>query len=204
MKEKDKKDKVLNFFMLFFILIFCVTWIFGIHYLKIDGNSMTPNIKNGQLVMTSKLIGSKQTDYHRGDIITFNAYGVDPRAKRNQKYIKRIIAVPGDTVSFNGKTVLINDKPENEVIKDKFRTDQDKSGVVSLTDGDVTDKWTLKSLSERTFPNGSFYWNGNSIGKTKVPQGCYFVLGDHRKVSNDSREFGFVPANHIIGKMMFQ
>lgn len=203
MKEKIK-DLIVKIIVIVCLLVFFIQMILGIHYIKIDGNSMYPNIKNHQLVMTTRLIGSHQTDYHRGDVITFNAYGVDPRAEKGQKYIKRIIGVPGDTVSFNGKEVLINGKPENKVIHQDFSTDQKNSGVVSLTDGNTTNKWNFESLSKRKFPDGLSYWNSESIGHLKVPQGCYFVMGDNRKISNDSREFGFVPANHIVGRSIFQ
>lgn len=91
----------------------------------------------------------------------------------DKDFIKRIIGLSGDTVSLQNGKVLINNQPLDES---------------SYLTGDV-----------QTY-GGAFLQEGQSIN---VPSGQYFVLGDNRPHSSDSREWGFVPAKNIIGKISF-
>lgn len=85
----------------------------------ISGDSMQPNLQNNQIVMVNK-----QGEIKRGEVVVFNAYGVDPNATTpDEKYIKRVIGMPGDTVSdvngvlrVNGKVVDQSFISENEQV----------------------------------------------------------------------------------------
>ena len=145
----------------------------------ISGDSMQPNLQNNQIVMVNK-----QGEIKRGEVVVFNAYGVDPNATTpDEKYIKRIIGVPGDTVSDVNGVLRVNGK----VVDQSFISENEQVA----TNNRVGDWTSLAELGQ------SQNWQGPISGK--VPDGYYFVLGDHRSISNDSRYWGFVPKNKISG-----
>jgi signal peptidase I len=123
----------------------------------------------------------------RGDIVVFH-YPVNPV----QHFVKRVVAVPGDRLHLANKHVFVNG---NQLIEpytifksptpDFFRDDFPTTRYIS---GNVESKWWLqmRKLME----------DGNLI----VPEGHYFVLGDNRDDSLDSRYWGFVPAENIVGR----
>ena len=145
----------------------------------ISGDSMQPNLQNNQIVMVNK-----QGEIKRGEVVVFNAYGVDPNATTpDEKYIKRVIGVPGDTVSDVNGVLRVNGK----VVDQSFSSENEQVA----TNNRVGDWTSLAELGQ------SQNWQGPISGK--VPAGYYFVLGDHRSISNDSRYWGFVPKNKISG-----
>ena len=145
----------------------------------ISGDSMQPNLQNNQIVMVNK-----QGEIKRGEVVVFNAYGVDPNATTpDEKYIKRIIGVPGDTVSDVNGVLRVNGK----VVDQSFISENEQVA----TNNRVGDWTSLAELGQ------SQNWQGPISGK--VTAGYYFVLGDHRSISNDSRYWGFVPKNKISG-----
>ena len=145
----------------------------------ISGDSMQPNLQNNQIVMVNK-----QGEIKRGEVVVFNAYGVDPNATTpDEKYIKRIIGVPGDTVSDVNGVLRVNGK----VVDQSFISENEQVA----TNTRVGDWTSLAELGQ------SQNWQGPI--SNKVPAGYYFVLGDHRSISNDSRYWGFVPKNKISG-----
>ncbi|WP_034526828.1 signal peptidase I [Secundilactobacillus oryzae] len=152
---------------------------FVIARVRVDGPSMQPNLDNNEKVWILK-----QSKIKHLSVVVFDAHGVDPSAKAKTKYVKRVIGLPGDTVSFNNGQLYVNKKKVNQnFISASERT----SGT---TDGSGHNSWNLQTLSKR------FKWgNGSKV----VPKGEYFVLGDHRSVSNDGRYWGFVPKSKIDG-----
>jgi signal peptidase I len=130
------------------------------------------------------------SDIHRGDIIVFR-YPVHPA----QHFVKRVIGVPGDRVRLVNKRVFVNDQPLDEsyvvynghfpdVYRDDFPSPDHAGGAVEA-------KWWLnlrKHIRD---------------GELVVPPGSYFVLGDNRDESLDSRYWGFVPRENIIGRPLF-
>ena len=145
----------------------------------ISGDSMQPNLQNNQIVMVKK-----QGEIKLGEVVVFNAYGVDSNATTpDEKYIKRVIGVPGDTVSDVNGVLRVNGK----VVDQSFISENEQVA----TNNRVGDWTSLAELAQ------SQNWQGPISGK--VPAGYYFVLGDHRSISNDSRYWGFVPKNKISG-----
>jgi len=125
-------------------------------------------------------------DVHRGDIIVFR-YPVDIK----QTFVKRVIGVPGDHIHLENKRVYLNGHPLIEPYKynktdyiDSYRDNFPGAPNVSL------------------YPQGQemLLNNVNKQGEVVVPPGHYFAMGDNRDSSLDSRYWGFVPRENIIGK----
>ena len=123
----------------------------------------------------------------RQDIIVFR-YPVNPR----QHFVKRVVAVPGDHVRLVNKHVYVNG--------------------VRQDDGYATFNWAWRDRFRDNFPDGGFYGDRISAkwflqaqrlmddGELIVPEGSYFVLGDNRDDSYDSRYWGFVPQENVVGR----
>ncbi|ANZ57567.1 signal peptidase I [Fructilactobacillus lindneri] len=158
---------------------------------RVDGPSMQPNLENNERIMVWC-----QSKIKHGSVIVFNATGLDPDAPSNDSpmkrllgnagtdYVKRVVALPGDTVEFKNGDLLVNGK---KVDQSYISSSQQKQGTEY---NNQPGNWNINSLSNN--------WPKNK-GAMKVKQGQYFVLGDHRSVSNDSRYWGFVPKDHVIG-----
>ena len=142
---------------------------------RVDGPSMQPNLQNNERVFCLK-----RSQIHHGSVVIFDANGVDPQVAVKTDYVKRVIGLPGDTVRSKNGNIYVNGKKINQ-------------SYISMRQRDAgTGNWNLKSISVQNS------WLKNN-GATKVPKGEYFVLGDHRSVSNDGRYWGFVPKNKIDG-----
>lgn len=120
-----------------------------------------------------RIIAVRNFTPQRGDIVILKAPD-EPGAL----YIKRIIGLPGDTIESKNDVMYINGKP----IKQPYLTEYKKK-----------------------LPKGELYTNNFSLkqlyGINKVPKNCYFVMGDHRNVSKDSRMIGFIKRSAIVGEV---
>lgn len=121
-----------------------------------------------------RVLISKISEINRFDMVVFHA----PDA--NEQYIKRVIGVPGDTVEMKDDVLYINGKE----VEEPYLEANEESILLDKFTGDFT-------LNEVT-------------DQSKVPEGMFFVLGDNRLASKDSRIFGFVPAESVIGEVKFQ
>ena len=149
--------------------------MFVVDLVKVDGSSMYPNLENGERVALLHLAKVK-----RNDVIVFNAKGVDPEATAKKTlYVKRVLALPGDQVKYTADgSLYINGKLQNQ---EYITLDQQQQGTTkNLSD----ETWKIALGSDKTFT---------------VPQGQYFVLGDNRADSRDSRYYGFVPQAKVEG-----
>ncbi len=143
---------------------------------KIPSTSMAPTILKGDHLLLNKSIYNRQSP-KRGDVVVF----VNPN-DRHKYWIKRIVALPKDTVEVKGNVLFINDEPIALRPTSKARS-ADKDGQV-----------IQKGLEEKT---------GSDFPKMKVPNGHCFVLGDNRGNSIDSRHFGPVPLRDVLGRVDF-
>ncbi|GAX00441.1 signal peptidase I [Secundilactobacillus silagei] len=155
---------------------------------NVDGASMEPNLKNGQRVVAVKTASVK-----RYSVIVFDASGVDPNAAPKENYVKRVIGLPGDSIRYSktGK-LYVNGKYQAQNFISKYQ--QQAGTVAGYTNGfnlvsaarqnDWSNKWSLAIGNNRV---------------NKVPKNCYFVMGDHRSVSEDGRMYGFVPKSKMVG-----
>lgn len=144
------------------IFIFVYLFLFQPH--QVRGNSMLPNFHDKEYLLTNKAVYYfKQPQ--RGDVIIFES----PQNK-NFDYIKRIIGLPGETVSLENGKININSQALDE--------------TPYLPENGAT-------------PGGSFLGTGDQI---TVPQNQYFVIGDNRTNSSDSRDWGPIPKENIVGR----
>lgn len=146
----------------FFVIYFLIARPF-----QVSGESMYPTFQDREYIFTN-LVGLRFGDPQRGDVIVFKAPG-----EENKDFIKRVIGVPGDTISLDDGKVYVNSQA------------LDESEYLS------SDVRTLK---------GSFLQEG--MTKT-VPEDSLFVMGDNRQASSDSREWGFLKKSEVIGTSFF-
>ena len=163
---------------------------------RIPSGSMIPNMVVGDFILVKKyeygirlplsnkkIIDNKQPNY--GDVIVFQ-YPQDRRIN----YIKRVIALPGDYVEYIDKQIFINGL--------KYKLTKTKNNIISSMD--LADN---NLFIENTSFSKYLIMKNNSRDQDfsyKVPENTYFVLGDNRDNSNDSRYWGPVPESHLIGK----
>lgn len=116
-------------------------------------------------------IGPRLTEYKRFDVIVFEA-------KEDTNYIKRIIGIPGDRIAYENDELLINGEKYEEPYLDEYKK-------ALLGNDTLTHDFTLDQ----------------NLGEIAVPEGHYFVLGDNRHNSIDSRDpsVGFVPMDKLLG-----
>lgn len=117
---------------------------------RVDGSSMNPTLTNGQILILNKL----DKNYNRMDIVVFQY--------KNERLIKRVIGLPGETVLIENNKLYINDEEINDYSND-VKTADYNLGI-------------------------------------KIPKGYYFLLGDNRYNSSDSRLIGLVNEDKILGK----
>jgi signal peptidase I len=145
---------------------------------RVDGQSMEPNLLNGEMLIVNRRAYShfdinwlpwrsaSDGDWYpfgkpaRGDIVVFN-----PPGQHSEPYIKRIIGLPGDSISVHDGAVYIND----ERLEENYLTSDTE-------------------------------WQGIATKDVVVKPGYIFVMGDNRNNSSDSRVFGQVPISSVIGK----
>jgi signal peptidase I len=142
----------------------------------------------------------------RGDVMVFR-YPPKPSVD----YIKRVVGLPGDEVAYLNKSLTINGKPvPTEVLPDFFDESTMRYSKQRRETLGAKPHQTLQDDDRPAFVPGADQFAGRENcsytveGVTcKVPAGHYFMMGDNRDNSLDSRYFGFVPDANIVGKAFF-
>ena len=184
---------------------------------KIPSGSMIPTLEVGDFILVNKftygirlpvinkkIIGVNEPQ--RGDVMVFR-YPEDP----SLDYIKRVVGIPGDKVAYQNKRLTVNGQPiETTRVNDYLHPERlyyskqlvEKTGGVeyrTLNDDDAP-----AFISDATrFPHRENCLYNNAGVICTVPAGHYFMMGDNRDNSRDSRFWGFVPEENIVGKAFF-
>ena len=184
---------------------------------KIPSGSMIPTLLVGDLILVNKfhyglrlpVLNTKITEGskpQRGDVMVFR-YPPKP----SLDYIKRVVGVPGDTVAYLNKRLTINGQPmpvttlpdffDDDSMRYFKQYEEELSGVKHTILNDDTRPAFVPGADKFTGHEGCTY---TIEGVTcKVPEGQYFMMGDNRDNSLDSRYWGFVPEQNIVGKAFF-
>jgi signal peptidase I len=181
------------------LLIVLVLRSFVIEPFRIPSGSMMPTLLVGDFIVVSKYsygIRLPVTRHRiiptglpeRGDVAVFR-YPENPR----EDYIKRVVGLPGDRVAFHNKTLLINGEP---VPQQPVGIYEGAGSGAMMTGAEVLEE----TLGDTTHQILTWRKRPSVEGETVVPEGHYFVLGDNRDNSNDSRFWGFVPEENLVGK----
>ncbi len=201
------------------LLVFAVR-SFVVEPFKIPSGSMIPTLWVGDFILVNKfdygirlpIINTKIIpvgEPHRGDVMVFR-YPGDPSVD----YIKRVVGLPGDTVTYTyaTKSLTINGKPVP--LKPDGTFSYVESGLNYVTTNRYLEKLgrhvhsiilesglpAIEPEAIQNFPHKRDCVYGETSFTCKVPAGEYFMMGDNRDRSNDSRYWGFVPERNIVGK----
>jgi len=171
--------------LLVIVVIVLLIRTFLVQAYNIPSGSMKPTLLVGDFILVNKLV-YRLSEPQRGDIVVFR-WPVNPEID----FIKRIVGVPGDKVEVVGDRVFINGKelPRRLI-------------------GEVYEDGSKKLIYEETLPNGvkhkiALYENPIIPRRSveyQIPEGYYFVMGDNRDNSEDSRYWGLLPKENIVGK----
>jgi signal peptidase I len=147
--------------ILFSVAVSLFIILFLYQPVRVEGTSMLPRLQDQDRLFINKF-AYRFESIHRGDVVVFLYPG-----DHTKSYIKRVIALPGDSVRIDHGDVYVNDRPIREpYVPNRFRDE--------------------RSEPERIVPANDFW-----------------VMGDHRNISSDSRDFGPVPRALIYGKAAF-
>ena len=174
---------------------------------RIPSTSMMPTLLVGDFILVNKFAYGLRLpvantrfvevgEPARGDVVVFRYPGVgvgDPQA--GQDYIKRVVGLPGDRVAFRDQTLYVNDVA---VAKEKVGTYVGSGHGREMTGASVF-RVRLGDVEHRSL-EVSPYGDPRVEGAWQVPPGHYFVMGDNRDASADSRVWGFVPEDALVGK----
>ena len=188
-KTKVLLQDNISLLIIFVVIAFFRTAVADWSY--VPSGSMEPTLYEGDYVLVNKMAYgpsipfteirlAKFANPQRGDIITFYPPHTD------DQYVKRVIAVPGDFIQISGIEVSVNGN--------RLPMTLDKLGDKFLGSELLDQHQHLIQIS----PDGALPTIANVI---EVPEGKYFVMGDHRSNSADSRYWGFVDEDKIMGKI---
>ena len=225
-KPGAKEPMLVEYARSFFpvILIVFALRSFLVEPFKIPSGSMLPTLQIGDFILVNKytygirlpVINKKIISLdnpQRGDVMVFR-YPQDT----SLDYIKRVVGIPGDTVEYRNKQLIINGQPAtlrnagsygymgnglNFITAALQKEKLGKTEHVAMVQPEMPS--VLVGQVRDDFPyreNCQYDTQGNGF-VCKVPQGYYFMMGDTRDASNDSRYWGFVPDENIVGKAFF-
>ncbi len=197
-----------SFFPVIFVVLFLRSFI--AEPFRIPSSSMMPTLLIGDFILVNKfsygirlpVLNTKVIELgkpNRGDVVVFKYPGrglEDP--KRGEDYIKRVIGLPGDTIEYREKVVYINGEPAGQVAPESYVGT--KSGA-NMTGAEKRSE-LLPGIEHDILVNQE-NWSTMNAGPFTVGANQYFVMGDNRDHSDDSRFWGMVPEENLVGRAFF-
>ncbi|WP_286237123.1 signal peptidase I [Neptuniibacter halophilus] len=176
------------------LLVVLVLRSFLVEPFQIPSGSMLPTLKIGDFILVNKyhygfrlpVLNTKvipMNDPQRGDVIVFK-YPKNPTVN----YIKRVVGLPGDQIRYQDKVLYVNGVAQPQTLLAQLPPNRPEVLLAQEQLGGVSHQ-IYRDLAR---PSMNMQWT--------VPQGHYFMVGDNRDNSNDSRYWGFVPDELIVGK----
>ncbi len=200
-KPEANEPVVVEYARSFFPVILVVFLIrsFIVEPFKIPSGSMMPTLLAGDFILVNKFSYGLRVPIlnhtfietgkpQRGDVFVFH-YPPDPSID----YIKRVIGLPGDKIAYRNKQLFINGEPLDMTPVGKY--EYIGSGLNLVVAQQYQE--TLEGKSHDILIEDSAI---SFDGEVEVPAGHYFAMGDNRDNSKDSRVWGFVPEDNLVGK----
>ena len=189
-------DNTASFFPILLIVLLIRSFI--VEPFRIPSGSMLPTLEIGDFIMVNKFTyGLKLPVLHntllkmdvpqRGDVVVFR-YPKDPTID----YIKRVIGIPGDQITYKDKQLRINGVPIT-------RIDDGDEPYTSIYGTDLFEKTEYLGDVKHNILTADLFTD-RPTKEWQVPEASYFVMGDNRDNSNDSRVWGFVPEQNLVGR----
>ena len=183
------------------LLIVLVFRSFLFEPFKIPSGSMIPTLLVGDFIVVNKysygirlpVLNKKIINVgtpKRGDVVVFR-YPIDPSVN----FIKRAVGLPGDTITYRDKQLFVNGDKVGTTSQGRF-----ESGDIKCTTPAVDAARFDEHLGDTNHDILLHDRSGSRNGQWVVPEGHYFMMGDNRDRSNDSREWGFVPEENLLGR----
>ncbi|MGX2031478.1 signal peptidase I [Methylocaldum gracile] len=199
-----KEPTIVEYARSFFPIVLIVLLLrsFLVEPFRIPSGSMMPTLLIGDFILVNKytygirlpVLNTKIVEMgepERGDIVVFR-FPKDPKVD----YIKRVIGLPGDRIAYYNKQLYVN----GEAIKQTAIAEYQGVGQGSVMNGARLLSEDLKGVNHDILIREG---QPSVQGEFTVPEGQYFVMGDNRDNSNDSRYWGTVPESHLVGKAFF-
>jgi signal peptidase I len=197
-----RQPTVVEYARSFFPVILAVLVLrsFVVEPFRIPSGSMMPTLVTGDFILVNKytyglrlpVLHTEIADFGdpgRGDVMVFR-YPEDPSVD----YIKRVVGVPGDTIEYRDRHLYIN----GEAVEMDYQGRYDEGGAGSaMTGARIYREQYGEGLDHEILLEEI---GNNREVRTRVPEGHYFVMGDNRDNSRDSRYWGFVPDDHVVGR----
>ena len=200
-KKSPLRDTFESLVVTVILAVFGTTFV--VQAFKIPSGSMEKTLLIGDHLLVNKFVFGFPPNFidrvfpyrevRRGDIVVFKFMWSSNRSQRGEHYVKRVVGLPGDRIRIDHRRIFVNGKPYAEDWVYHHDPERHSAGDdFPTSDFDFVSRARADWLTEME----EQVRNGELV----VPPGRYFVMGDNRESSSDSRFWGFVPREVITGK----
>jgi signal peptidase I len=219
-KNRPTYSKWYGLVALIFLMLALIVLLraFFVEPFRAPSGSMLPSVQRGSYLLVQKwgygnygTYGRKfinvpiSSSLERAEVVMFEF-------PRNRKliYMKRLIGMPGDTIEYKHKKIFINGKPSELKRDGDYYDDESMSYIPKFIEkiGNATHEVLIEDTERPQAQPDDIQLAKNCVFSggdfsCKVPENHYFFMGDNRDNSNDSRYWGFVSSDHIVGKVIY-
>lgn len=166
---------------------------------SVSGHSMDPTLRDGGFVITNTLMPIK-----RFDIVTAKERDSD---FKEYKIVKRVIGMPGDLIEYKSDKLYVNGVKTTETYLSRYLGEFAYDKLQSVYADSFEYQYSAKKAKSFTSQSVDLETGAknarNDYFRVRVPEDSYFLVGDNRIVSKDSRQIGFISSSNIIGKVIY-